>query len=355
VQDTIEGLQEIRELAAQFAADRLRPNVERWDEARTLDGDVLAQLAELGFHGMLVPEAQGGLGFGATACVAVLEEIAWGEPAAAFHLLSSAAVATALTSSRDATHHQWLAGLAAGARCGAIELAREYQLQGQRQPDGWVLGGLARWVLRGHGQEILLLGAAMPDAGRALFVLSPASDSVPFGPRETTIGLRAARLEPAELEQFPVPESARIDQDRWHEVERIEWLGTGAIALGIARAALEHARAYADVREQFRRKLRAFAGIQAKLADMDTRVAAARALLAQAALDNTTVAAARAKLFASETAMWVTTQAVQIFGGYGYMRDYPVEKTMRDAKTTEIVTGANETLRARIAEGLYED
>ena len=355
MQETIEGLHEIRELAAQFAAERLRPNVERWDHERALDEQAPAQLGELGFHGMMVPEAQGGLGFGAASFVAVLEEIAWGEPAAAFLLLSSAAVATALTGSRDASHAQWLAGLAAGARCGAIELAREYRLEAQREGSAWRLHGEARWVLRGHGQEILLLGAtAAPDAARALFVLA-ANEPIRGGKRETMIGLRAARIEATAVERVTLSESARVDSARVRDVERIERLGTAAIAIGIARAALEHARAYANIREQFGRRLRRFAGIQAKLADMDTRVAAAHALVGQAAIETTGTAAARAKLFASETAMWVSTQAVQIFGGYGYMRDYPVEKTMRDAKTTEILTGSSEDLRALIAEGLYAD
>jgi hypothetical protein len=130
-------------------------------------------------------------------------------------------------------------------------------------------------------------------------------------------------------------------------------LGVAAIALGIAQAALEHAIAYADIREQFGRKLHEFEGIQYKLADMATRTAAARALLHNVAGEPRLESAAMAKVFASEAAMWVTTQAVQIFGGYGYMRDYPVEKLMRDAKATEMLEGSNEMLRVTIALDLY--
>jgi len=130
-------------------------------------------------------------------------------------------------------------------------------------------------------------------------------------------------------------------------------LGMAAIAVGIARAALEHAVAYADQREQFGQKLREFEGVQFKLADMATRVEAARALLQRAAAERSPRAVAMAKLFASEAAMWVTTQAVQIFGGYGYMRDYPVEKLMRDAKATELCEGTSETQRVMIARELY--
>jgi alkylation response protein AidB-like acyl-CoA dehydrogenase len=130
-------------------------------------------------------------------------------------------------------------------------------------------------------------------------------------------------------------------------------LGIAAISVGIAQAALDHARSYADIREQFKTRLREFEGIQYKLADMATRTEAARALLNKAVWQPTPSAAAMAKVFASDTAMWVTTEAVQIFGGYGYMRDYPVEKLMREAKATEMLEGTNETLRVRIARELY--
>jgi alkylation response protein AidB-like acyl-CoA dehydrogenase len=133
----------------------------------------------------------------------------------------------------------------------------------------------------------------------------------------------------------------------------LEYTGGAAIATGIARAALEHATTYADQREQFGRRIRQFQGIRMKLADMKVRTAAAAALLREAAVARTPAAAAGARVFASESAMWVTTQAVQIFGGYGYMRDYPVEKTMRDAKATEVLAATNEALRETVAAALY--
>jgi alkylation response protein AidB-like acyl-CoA dehydrogenase len=130
-------------------------------------------------------------------------------------------------------------------------------------------------------------------------------------------------------------------------------LGIAAQAVGLAQAALDHALSYAGEREQFGRPIREFEAIQFMLADMATKVAAARSLLERAAAERTTGWSAMAKLFASETAMAVTTDAVQIFGGYGYMRDYPVEKLMRDAKATEIYEGTNEIQRVVIARDLY--
>jgi butyryl-CoA dehydrogenase len=130
-------------------------------------------------------------------------------------------------------------------------------------------------------------------------------------------------------------------------------LGIAAQAVGIGQAALDHALSYAAEREQFGQAIREFEAIQFKLADMATGVAAARALLGRAAVERGTAASSMAKLFASEMAMRVSTDAVQIFGGYGYMRDYPVEKLMRDAKATEIYEGTNEIQRVVIARELY--
>jgi hypothetical protein len=137
-------------------------------------------------------------------------------------------------------------------------------------------------------------------------------------------------------------------------------LGIATQAVGIARRALEHAVAYCAERRQFDQPLREFQGVQFKLADMATRVTAARTLTQAAAArkdrgEDIRQAAAMAKLFASETAMWVTTQAVQLYGGYGYMRDFPVEKLFRDAKVTEIYEGTSEVQRIVIARGLYRE
>jgi alkylation response protein AidB-like acyl-CoA dehydrogenase len=137
-------------------------------------------------------------------------------------------------------------------------------------------------------------------------------------------------------------------------------LGVAAQAVGIARAALEHAVRYAGERKQFERPIGEFQAVQFMLADMATRIAAARELTLQVARerqrgDRVTQRASMAKLFASETAMWVTTQAVQVFGGYGYMRDYPVERLFRDAKVTEIYEGTSEAQRIVIARGLHSD
>lgn len=272
---------EIRQLARQFAESDLRPHVETWDHDGAIPSSVLAQLDELGFFGMLLSEADGGMGFDLPTYVAAVEELAWGEPGVA--LLVAAANAN---------------GVAA--------------------------------------DKLTKVGLIMDERG--MFVV-PAADTK-LGERVSTLGFRTLPLHRVE--------------DAAPEISPVGLLGIAAIGLGIAQAALEHARGYADVREQFGTKLRDFEGIQFKLAEMVTRTEAARALLQKAAAEPAPATAAMAKVFASEAAMWVTTQAVQIYGGYGYMRDYPVEKLMREAKATELLQGPNDLLRVTIARNLYE-
>ncbi|MFW6078546.1 MAG: acyl-CoA dehydrogenase family protein [Gemmatimonadota bacterium] len=372
-----EERQQIRALAREFAEGELRPNVERWDAGRVLDDDVLAQLAELGFFGMLVPEAYGGLGFDAATYLAALEELAWGEPTVALTLSihSAFGVNLLLAHGTDAQQERWLGPLAAGERIACFALsepqagsdAAAVRTRAERDGDGWVLNGTKRWVTNGRvaGLGVVIARTDSPEEprganGLGAFLVPTETDGWEIGEREPTMGLRPAEIVTVTLRDLRLPEDALLgDASRGfaYAMQGLDLgrLGIAAQAVGIARAALEHAIGYADERRQFDRPIREFEGIQFKLAEMATRVEAARALLDRAAAERSTGAASMAKLFASETAMWVTTQAVQIFGGYGYMRDYPVEKLMRDAKATEIYEGANEIQRVVIARELYRE
>ena len=185
------------------------------------------------------------------------------------------------------------------------------------------------------------------------------------GKPEDKMGLRASRTTSFVLQQVRVGADGLLGEEGRglsHALEALDHgrLGVAAQAVGIARAALDQAVAYAAQRQQFERPIKDFQAIQFKLADMATRVSAARALLHEVAQEEApggggqrAARAAMSKLFASEAAMWVTTQAIQVFGGYGYMRDYPVERLFRDAKVTEIYEGTSEILRIVIARGLY--
>jgi alkylation response protein AidB-like acyl-CoA dehydrogenase len=370
---------EIRALARQFAEAELRPHVEEWDREGHLDPAVLAQLGELGFFGMLVPEEHGGLGFDQGTYLVALEALGWGEPAVALTLSihSAFAVTLLLRYGSDEQKSRWLPALATGERVGCFALSEEQagsdagavSALAERDGDHWVLTGEKKWVTNGRipggppGLAVLIARTAPADgsknsAGLSAFLVPTDADGWMVVARERTMGMRSLEVVTVRLDGLRLPADALLGGEGEGFRLAMEGLdlgrlGIAAQAVGIGQAALDHALAYGAEREQFGRPIREFEAIQFMLADMATKVAAARSLLERAAEERTTGWSAMAKLFASETAMAVTTDAVQIFGGYGYMRDYPVEKLMRDAKATEIYEGTNEIQRVVIARDLY--
>ncbi len=321
-------VQEIRALARQFAAERVRPHVERWDRDAAFDDDVIAQLAELGFLGLVVPEAAGGIGLGRSAFVAAVEELAAGNAAVALTVVLHSVVAVALAE-RDA---EAAGALAAGELLGTMPIASSGK------------DGVIRWVANAGRAHRLLVPT---DEGAQLFDIDGASAEA-----EDLLGLRPLRVGQIDVTGRK-HEMLAYDPRSEDGAAALARLGVAATAVGIARMALEHARDYAAQREQFGRPLRAFEGMQNKLADMTVLVRAAESLVERAAAAGDASLSSAAKVFASEAAIEVTTQAVQVFGGYGYMRDYPVERLMRDAKATELMAEPNDRHRARIAAGLY--
>jgi butyryl-CoA dehydrogenase len=355
---------EIRGLARDFAAAELRPNAERWDAEQAFDADVAAKIAELGFFGMLVPEDSGGMGFGLGSYLGALEELAWGEPAAALLVAQSVIAAEVLTRFGGSAHGQTLGALAAGELLGCIAFAEgdmgsdaDGSARAVQGDEGWEFSGTKRWVTNGTAAGVAIVLASV-DGTPSLFAL-PRDAGYTTGTRAATMGLRAIPIVDIDLDGVSVPAAARLawsGTDPRSALDPLGCLSAAAIAVGTAQAALDHAVHYANEREQFGRPIRTFEGIQYKLAEMATRTAAARALIERAAgRPHDAAAAAMAKLAAGSCAMYVTTDAVQIFGGYGYMRDYPVEKLMRDAKAMEMLHGTSEMQRLRIAAALYAD
>jgi alkylation response protein AidB-like acyl-CoA dehydrogenase len=388
---------EIQALAREFAESELRPRAPAWDEARALDEAVFGKLAELGFLGMLVPQEHGGLGFDFATYLLVLEELARGDASVALTVaIHNGPVGTLLARhGSDAQKARWLPSLSSGEALGAFALAEpvagsdaaSVETRARRDGDGWRLSGEKRWVTNGARAGLVLVFARAGDAADdpsavaggspvGAFIVTPDADGYVVGRRETTLGMRASQTVSVELRDVAVPadglvgapgEGLRIALEAL-DVGRV---GCAAQALGIGRAALEHATAYALEREQFDRPIARFGAIQDKLARMAERLAAARALASEAAaalqaaangvgsartgLAGVTARAALAKVSASEAATWVADEAIQIFGGYGYMRHYPVERLLRDAKGTEIYEGTSEIMRHVIARELLRD
>jgi len=378
--EAAEQRREIVALAREFAAREIAPCAAEWDRAGALPRELFTKLGELGFFGMRIPEQYGGLGLDPLTYLMVLEEIAAADASVSITLgvHNSLACGMLLRHGSEAQKQWWLPSLAGGETVGAFALsepeagsdAASVRAQARRDGDGWILNGTKSWVTSGDlaGLLVVMARTDTPEARRgshgiSAFLVPGGAPGVAHGKAEDKMGLRASRTTGFAMHEVRLGSEALLGEEGKGLAYALGVLdqgrlGVAAQAIGIARTALEWAVKYSAERQQFGRPIREFQGIQFKLADMAARVAAARALLHETAQQEIAgsrgaARASMAKLFASETAMWVTTQAVQVFGGYGYMRDYPVERLFRDAKVTEIYEGTSEIQRLVIARGLF--
>jgi len=373
---------QICSLAREFARDVLRPGSALRDEQEdSFDRTPVDRLGELGFLGMLIPEEYDGLGLDMLTYLFALEEIAWGDPSVAVSMSvhNSLPTQTLLRHGTEEQKERWLKPMARGEMLGAFSLseagagsdAAALQAQAVREGDGWRLNGSKLWVTNGASADVVLLMVRTDDPtdrkgtrGIGAFLVPTELDGWVPGKKERKLGLRGSETVGVSLEDLRLgPEHllGEPGQGFRYALEALEGgrLGIAAQAIGIAEAALDFARDYAAEREQFGRPIKDFQGLQFKLADMATRLEAARGLLYRAAQaygadeQRKRKLSSMAKLFASETATWVTRQAVQVYGGYGYSREYPVERLFRDAKVTEIYEGTSEIHRMIISRELY--
>lgn len=379
-----EEQKELQALARDFATAELRPHTADWDEKRALDESVFSALAESGFLGMLVPEEHGGLGFDLPTYLTVLEEIAWGDASVALSVAihSGPVVGLLLRHGTETQKAAWLPRLASGDALGAFALSEpdagsdpsSITTTAVRDGDGWRLDGEKRWVTNGARAGLVLVFARTSEDALGVFLVSPDQDGYEVGEGEKTMGLRASQTMRVRLEGVKVADDALLGDPASGLRYALEALDVGRIgvaaqATGVGRAAMEHAARYALEREQFGTPIARFGALQAKLAESAHRIAGGRALARQAAeaweattngaprtgLDGVTARAAMAKLAASEAASHAADEAIQIYGGYGYMRHYPVERLLRDAKGAEIYEGTSEIMRRVIAGELLRD
>jgi alkylation response protein AidB-like acyl-CoA dehydrogenase len=371
---------QVMDLAREFAREHIEPHAAEWDRTKEFPRAVIDELGKLGFLGMTVPERYDGMGFDTVTYLLALEELAAADASIAVSVgIQNAIPATMLLRhGSEAQRNRWLKPLARGELLVGFALSEPdagsdpagMHAQAVRDGSGWVLNGMKAWATNGGTADLMMVMVRTDSTGNrrgakgiSTFIVPTDTPGYRAGRPEDKMGLRASNTATVALEELRLPADALLGEEGMGFVYSMEGLeagrlGIAAQAVGIARRALEHTVAYCAERRQFDRPLREFQGVQFKLADMATRVAAARALAHAAAArkdrdEPVTAQASMAKLFASETAMWVTTQAVQLFGGYGYMRDFPVEKLFRDAKVTEIYEGTSEIQRIIIARGLY--
>jgi alkylation response protein AidB-like acyl-CoA dehydrogenase len=367
---------DVRDLARAIARERIAPLAGQVDESEAYPAEQLRLLSQQGLMGLYIPETYGGAGLGALAFCLAVEEIAWAcASTAVIYLVQYAAGYPLVSHGTEDQKRRYLPRLAAGEITTALSIsepgagsdAASMTTTAVRKGDRYVLNGTKMWVTNGSHASVLTLFATV-DRGRGhkgvtAFLVEPTFPGFALGKLERKMGIRGSPTVALHLTDCEVPVDNRLgDEGQGFRVA----LGAldrsrpavGAQAVGIAQAALDASVAYARERQQFGQPIAAFQGIQFMLADMAMQVHASRLMVQHAAalVDHgasaTSLESSMAKCFASDAAMKVAIDAVQIHGGYGYTREYPVERFMRDAKITQIYEGTNQIQRTVIAREL---
>jgi alkylation response protein AidB-like acyl-CoA dehydrogenase len=366
----------IKELAKTIADQEIRPVAAEYDVSAEFPWPVVKVMAEADLFGVFIPDEYGGIAGDARTMnmVLVTEELskACGGIALAFAGTALGAIPIILSGS-DEQKQKWLPDVAAGKRLCAFALtepqagsdAGGIRATALRDGDHYVLNGTKQWITNGGDAEIYsIIALTNPDKGprgASALVVEKGTPGFTFGKKEDKMGVRASSTRELHFEDCRVPVENLLGREGTGFITAMKTFdasrpGVGAQALGMAQGALDLAVDYAIERKQFGHSVASFQGLRFLLADMATSVEAARALIYATAryIDanptaRPTIYAAMSKLFAGDMAMEVATNAVQVFGGYGYMKDYPVEKIMRDAKITQIYEGTNQIQREEIS------
>lgn len=366
----------IRQAARDFAQNELLPGVIERDEKQLFAAEAVRKLGELGFLGMMVNPAYGGAGLDTISYVLAMEELSRVDASVAVCMsVNNSLVCWGLEAfGTEAQKQRYLMPLAKGEILGAFLLsepetgsdATSLSAVAEDKGDHYLVTGTKNWITNGNTASVyLVMARTHPDKGTHginALIVEKATPGVTVGPKENKMGIRGSDTHSVIFEEVKVPKENRLGIDGFGFKFAMETLNGGRIgiaaqALGIASGAYERALQYAKERKAFGSEIARLQAIQFKLADMATRIEAARLLVWKAAWDKDqqreyATSASVAKLFASETAMWVTTEAVQIHGGYGYVKEYHVERLMRDAKITQIYEGTSEIQRLVIARSL---
>jgi alkylation response protein AidB-like acyl-CoA dehydrogenase len=367
---------DVRDLARSIARERIAPLAAQVDESEVYPADQLRLLSEQGLMGLYIPETYGGAGLGALAFCLAVEEIAWAcASTAVIYLVQYAAGYPLVSHGTEDQKRRYLPRLATGEITTALSIsepgagsdAASMTTTAVRKGDRYVLNGTKMWVTNGSHASVLTLFATV-DRGRGhkgvtAFLVEPTFPGFALGKLERKMGIRGSPTVALHLSDCEVPVDNRLGEEGQGFRVALGALdrsrpAVGAQAVGIAQAALDASVAYARERQQFGQPIMAFQGIQFMLADMAMQVHASRLMVRYAAalVDHgataTSLESSMAKCFASDAAMKVAIDAVQIHGGYGYTREYPVERFMRDAKITQIYEGTNQIQRTVIAREL---
>lgn len=374
-----EEQKKLRELTRKIALEKILPKREYFDETEEFPWEIVKELASAGLFEVYIPEEYEGKGGGVTELSVVAEELSrvCGGIALSF---AGTALGTypILLFGNEKQKKKYLPLIAKGEKLAAFGLtepnagsdASSIQTQAKKVEGGYLLNGTKQWITNGGEAEVYTIVAVTDKSkgarGASAFIVEKGYEGFSFGKKEKKMGIRASATRELNFADCFVPEENLLGKEGGGFIVAMRTFdktrpGVAAQALGIAQGALDEALAYSRKREQFGQPISSFQDIQFKLADMATQVEAARALVYSVALlidsgaEKVSKESSMAKIFASDVAVKVTSMAVQIFGGYGYLRNYPLEKMMRDAKITQIYEGTNEIQRGIIALNLIKE
>jgi len=373
----------IQKAARDFARTECLPGVIERDEHQKFPKEQILKLAELGFMGMMVDPAYGGAGMDTVSYVLAMEEISKIDASVSVCMsVNNSLVCWGLDQfGTDSQKQKYLTPLAQGRKNGELYIgafllsepeagsdATSQRTMAEDKGDHYVLNGVKNWITNGNSASVYLV-IAQTDAvkgshGINVFIVEKNSPGIVVGPKENKLGIRGSDTHSISFNDVIVPKENRIGEDGFGFKFAMRTLSGGRIgiasqALGIASGAYELALDYSKQRKAFGKEIMQHQAIQFKLADMATRIEAARLLCLRAAWEKDqhldfALSSSMAKVFASETAMWTATEAVQIHGGYGYVKEYHVERMMRDAKITQIYEGTSEVQRIVISRSILK-
>ena len=376
---TTENLELIRQSARDFAETYIRPHVMEWDEVQHFPVDVMHRLGEHGFLGVVIPEEYGGSGMNYQAYVTIIEEISKVCGSIGLSLAAHNSLCTnhIYMFGNEEQRQRWLPKLASGQWIGAWGLteantgsdAMRMKVTAVQDGDYWVLNGAKNWITHGKSGDVAVIlvrtGELLDSKGITAFVVEKGTPGFMAGKKENKLGMRASETAEMIFDNCRIHKSQMLGKEGDGFVQAMKILDGGRISiaslsLGIAKGAYEASVKYSKEREQFGQPISNFQAIAFKLADMATRIQAAELLTRQAADmkdsgQKMTKEAAMAKYYASEVCVYASNEAVQIFGGYGYTKDFPVEKFYRDSKLCTIGEGTSEIQKLVISREILRD
>ena len=376
---TSETQKMVFEAARDFSSHHIQPNIMDWDEAQYFPKDIFEKAGALGFMGMLIPEAYGGSGMGYHEYVTLIETISIVDPSIGLSIAAHNSLCTnhIYTFGTEDQRNRWLPDLCSGVSIGAWGLtehntgsdAKGMSTTAKKDGDNWILNGTKNFITHGISGAIAVViarsGEKGDNRGMTAFVVERGTPGFTSGKKENKLGMRASETAEMVFDYCIIPDQNRLGPIGDGFIQSMKILDGGrisiaALSLGVAKGAFNASLKYSKERKQFGRPISSFQGISFKLADMATEIEAA-VLLTEKASElknqgkNVTQQGAMAKLFASEVCVKVANEAVQIHGGYGFTKDFPVEKFFRDSKLCTIGEGTSEIQKLVISRKLLSE